>query len=817
MYFLSLLSVPIAKAVCHTMDGLESNSLSKGSRDSDFFHDLLQFAPGNESLGFHEDNTLLDILSTPICSPHGNIPPEQLSHPTSLPSTIEEVYRLSAVTPSSFMQGVSEEDEGRPLLDIVTPVSGSFSAVSSTGDSARTAGIIPGSSGDPHRSTTASYLPTSMLIADLPSPVHLHSCNSLSTQGRVDTTPPNQHNLFNFPSVSLSRTLPPQTHPAAPPDLVHKDHTIASSLPVLLQGVELDSLSEEGIGVLESSIAASLGSLMDLVKQALPGVAISSADLTQLLNSLCGNLQQTLPVFQDRHLPTAGLPDSLPSLAPATSATLNATPTTSMALNAATTNAAESVSELEAPTPDIPETLQQRNPANNAGPETGGLTLPASTEATMSDLDDSDWEGMHSSVAQRFTHIDWTDRQRASRVPLIPAFPNAPAMPATKEQPLTEESSTSAANAEEDREITPTKNLPSRKRHAGGWPKGRPRKKVKQVLVEKPKLPLTGYAIFLSEKRRQVIDEYPEKAMNEINRVLGRIWSTMDNNQKRQYYEKASTDKKRYLSEIRLFLTARLKGMTDETVASMLMQNIDKQYAKVLQNEQDNGMLHCELCDKRFVNIANKFNHLESKPHLVILAHKLEKMAAVLVTQHLQQTGKLPDQSQNNEAVLLEYTELEGVSNTPSPMYAHEDRETASEALDSAFSARSVPDVPPPAASVCCKSHTHSITDVVVRDPLLSSVEVETSFELGSVMQQGPTSSLRKLLNDFGKVVSAVDKSLEEKKVAFSNLQGEHVDLQMAAGQWEYTSHGLHQELSGQREEYQVLQKDLLTLESLID
>ena len=795
------------------MDGLESNSLSKASGDGDFFHDLLHFAPGNESLGFHEDNTLLDILSTPICSPHGDIPPEQLSHPTSLPSTIEEVYRLSGVTPSPFMQGVGEEDEGRPLLDIVTPVSSSFSAISSTCDSASTAGIIPGSSGDPHRSTTASYLPASTLIADLPSPVHLHSCNALSTAGRVDTTASNQHNLFHFPSGTLSRTMPPQAHPAAPPDLVHKDHTIASSLPVLLQGVELDSLSEEGIGVLESSIAASLGSLMDLVKQALPGVAISSADLTQLLNSLCGNLQQTLPVFQERHFPTAGLPDFLPSLAPARSVTLNATPTTSVALTAAATNGAESVSVLETATPDIPETLQQVNPTSIAGPEAGGLSLPSSTVGTTSDLDDSDWEDMHSSVAQRFTHIDWTDRQRASQVPLNPAFPNAPAMPATKEQPLIEESSTKAVNAEEDREKTPTKSLPSRKRHAGGWPKGRPRKKVKQVLAEKPKLPLTGYAIFLSEKRRQVIDEYPEKAMNEINRVLGRIWSTMDNNQKRQYYEKASTDKKRYLSEIRLFLTARLKGMTDETVASMLMQNIDKQYAKVLQNEQDNDMLHCELCDKRFVNIANKFNHLESKPHLVILAHTLEKMAAVLVTQHLQQTGKLPDRGRN-KSVLLECTEPEDVSNTPSPMYAHEDSEIASEALDSAFSARSDPDVPS-VSSVCCKSHTHSITDVVVRDPL-SSAAVESCIELGSMIQ-GPTSSLMKLLNDFGKVVSAIDKTLEEKKVAFSNLQRQHVDLQMAAGQWEYMSHGVHQELSGQREEYQVLQKDLLTLESLFE
>ena len=795
------------------MDSLDAHSLAKTSAESDFFHDLLQFTPGNGGLGFHEDDPLLDILSTPICSPHGDISHEQLGHTPSLPSTIEEVYQLSAVTPSSFMQGDGEEEEGRPLLDIVTPVSSSFTAVTSTCNSARTAGMIPGSSGDAHQSTTTSHLPASTTNSDPPSPIHMHSCHAVSTAGTIGTIPSNHHNLFHFPPESLSGVLPSQAHHSASPDPVpsmHQDHSIASSLPVMLQGVALDSLRDEAIGVLEASLAASLGNLMEQLKQALPGIATSSADLTQLLSSLCGNLQQILPVSQDGHSPATDFPDSLPSFASARSATLGPTPT-SMATTTATANV------LASAAPNISEALQQLNPASVTGAETEGPSLPASTVGTpiISESDDSDWEDMHSSVAQCFTHIDWTDRQRTNRLQLVPAIPSAPATPTAKELQAIEQS----ASAEHDQKRTP-KKLPSHKRHAGGWPKGRPRKKVKQVLAEKPKLPLTGYAIFLSETRRQVIDEYPEKAMNEINRVLGRIWSTMDDNQKRQYYEKASTDKKRYLSEIRLFLTARLKGMTDETVASMLMQDIDKQYAKVLQNEQDNDMLHCELCNKRFVNIANKFNHLESKPHLVILAHTLEKMAAILVTQHLQQTGRLPDRGQN-QAILIEDAEPEGVSDPPPSMYSPEDRENtrsspvrASEAAESTFSESTDLDVPTESA-VCCKSHTHSITDVVVRDPL-PSAEVESCIQLGNIIQ-GPTRSIMKLLNDFGKVVSAIHKHHEEKKVTFANLQEQHVELQMAAGEQEYMAHGMHQELSGLREEHRVLQNNLLMLESIFD
>ena len=801
------------------MDGLEAHPLSKANADSDFFHDLLQFTPGNGSLGFHVDDTLLDILNTPLCPPHGDIPHEQLSHPVTLPSTIDEVYQITEETPSSFMQGDGEEEEGRPLLDIVTPVSSSFSAITSACGSARTAGLIPCSSRGLHQSTATSYLPASTFISDPPSPVHMHNCNAVSTAGRFDTIPSNQHSLFHFPTESLAGTLPPQTHHSNPPDPVHQDHAIANSLPGVLQGVGLDSLGDEGIGVLEASLSASLGSLMDQLKQNVPGVAVSSAAVAQLLNSLCGNLQQTLPILQDGMATV--IPDSFPASTSARSATLNPTPAMSVAVTAAATNATESMSELEGAAPNISEALKQPNPTDATGAETNGPSLPASTVGTpiVSDSDDSDLEDMHSSVAQRFTHIDWTDRQRTSQVQLIPFVPSAPVADTTKEQQVTEESGTSAATAEEEQDKTTKKNLPPHKRHAGGWPKGRPRKKVKQVQAEKPKLPLTGYAIFLSEKRRQVIDEYPDKAMNEINRVLGRIWSTMDNSQKRQYYEKASTDKKRYLNEIRLFLTARLKRMTDETVASKLMRDIDKQYAKVLQNEQDNDLLHCELCDKRFVNIANKFNHLESKPHLVILAHTLEKMAAVLVTQHLQQAGRLPERGQN-EAILIEDAEPEGVSGILPSIHSLQDREKAHKSPAQASetpqgtSERADLDVlaEPP---VCCKNHTHSITDVAVRDPLLSA-ETESCIEVGSIIQ-GSTSSLMKLLNDFGKVVSAIHKQQEEKKAAFANLQEQHVDLQMAAGEQEYIAHELHQELSGQQEEHRVLQKDLLKLESLFD
>ena len=587
---------------------------------------------------------------------------------------------------------------------------------------------------------------------------------------------------------------------------------------MVLHGVEGDSVSDEVSGLLEAGPTASVGSLFDQLKQALP--IGGGLDFTQLLSSLYSNLQQTLLNSQDG-LSTV-FPDGISNSASATrlsSLAVDPTPT-SMVMASASTNTVESLPGFASVAPDISEALQQLNPASVVATEFEDPSLPASTAGTpvISDSDDSEWEDVHSSVAQRFTHIDWTDKQRTSRVQLIPTIPTAPATPTVREQQTAEQSGSSAALVEEDKEQTP-KKLPSHKRHAGGWPKGRPRKKMKQVLAEKPKLPLTGYAIFLSETRRQVIDEYPEKAMNEINRVLGRIWSTMDNNQKRQYYEKASIDKKRYLNEIRLFLSAKLKGLTDESVASVLMKDIDKQYAKVIQNEQDNDMLHCELCDKRFVNIANKFNHLESKPHLVILAHTLEKMAAILVTQHLQQTGRLPGRGQN--AILIEEdAEPEGVRDEPLSVFSLVNREKAGNSqLPPEEPVKNTSEVAdfdiPLEGPICCKNHTYSVTDVFVRDPLSSTGE-ESCTDVGSITQ-GPTSSLMKLLNDFGKVVSAIHKDCKEKKTICKDLQEEQVELQTAAGEQEYMSQGLQQELDGLREEHRTLQNNLRKLESMFD
>lgn len=791
------------------MDGLETHSLAKASSEDDFMYDLLQFTTGNGGLGFHEDDPLFNILSTPISPSHEDIPHGQLLHPPSLPRTIEEVYQLSPVTPNSFMQGDGEEEEGRPILDMLTPVSSSFAAaVTNACSSARTAGAMPDSSRGLRLLTTTSCLPASTLASGPPSPILLPSCSAVSTVGTTDTISSNHHNYI--------WTLSTQTPHVAPPYSIlssHQDGAIASLLPMVLQG---DSLGDEASGLLEAGPAASLGSLMDQLKQALP---TGASDITQLLNSLCSSLQQTLPVSQDGHFPSTVFADGIPNSASARLSALDPTPT-SMVMAATGTNAAESMSGLASTAPDLSEALQQLNRASVIATEIEDPSLPPSTVGTpvISDSDDSDWEDVHSSVAQRFTHIDWTDKQRTSRVQPIPTVHTAPATPTAKELQTTEQSGTSAALAEEDIEQTP-KKLPSHKRHAGGWPKGRPRKKVKQVLAEKPKLPLTGYAIFLSETRRQVIDEYPEKAMNEINRVLGRIWSTMDNSQKRLYYEKASTDKKRYLNEIRLFLSARMKGLTDETVASMLMQDIDKQYAKVIQNEQDNDILHCELCDKRFVNIANKFNHLESKPHLVILSHTLEKMAAILVTQHLQQTGRLPDRGQN--AILIdEDAEPEGVPNEPPAILSLVNREkTCNSQLPPAETAKGTSESAdsdvPVKDPICCKNHAYSVTDVYVRDPHPSVAE-ESYVDLGSITQ-GPTSSLMKLLNDFGKVVSAIHKHREETKTICNDLQEQQAELQTTAGEQEYMSQGLHEELSDLREENQALQNNLQMLESMFD
>ena len=63
-----------------------------------------------------------------------------------------------------------------------------------------------------------------------------------------------------------------------------------------------------------------------------------------------------------------------------------------------------------------------------------------------------------------------------------------------------------------------------------GWPKGKKRKKVRDINA--PKQPLTGYVRFLNERREKVRADNPGLTFSEITKLLGSEWSKLPQHEK---------------------------------------------------------------------------------------------------------------------------------------------------------------------------------------------------------------------------------------------------------------------------------------------
>jgi hypothetical protein len=85
------------------------------------------------------------------------------------------------------------------------------------------------------------------------------------------------------------------------------------------------------------------------------------------------------------------------------------------------------------------------------------------------------------------------------------------------------------------------------------WSQYAPRlKKIKKVRKEGPKRGKTSYLFFCSDKRGEIMKEFPGLSVKEITIKLGALWKELknSNNEEYKHYEKlASEDNKRYYSE----------------------------------------------------------------------------------------------------------------------------------------------------------------------------------------------------------------------------------------------------------------------------
>ena len=66
----------------------------------------------------------------------------------------------------------------------------------------------------------------------------------------------------------------------------------------------------------------------------------------------------------------------------------------------------------------------------------------------------------------------------------------------------------------------------------------------------KPKRGLTAYMFFCSERREQIIKDFPDLTFGEVGKKLGKMWRGLSQEMKIPYEEKAKADKERYLREM---------------------------------------------------------------------------------------------------------------------------------------------------------------------------------------------------------------------------------------------------------------------------
>lgn len=82
----------------------------------------------------------------------------------------------------------------------------------------------------------------------------------------------------------------------------------------------------------------------------------------------------------------------------------------------------------------------------------------------------------------------------------------------------------------------------------------KPKKKVEQEGIQKPKKALTSYFCFMNAKRQQVKDENPNDKVGDISKKLGEMWKSMGEEEKKPFQEVAAKDKERHLKEMEEFL-----------------------------------------------------------------------------------------------------------------------------------------------------------------------------------------------------------------------------------------------------------------------
>ncbi len=191
--------------------------------------------------------------------------------------------------------------------------------------------------------------------------------------------------------------------------------------------------------------------------------------------------------------------------------------------------------------------------------------------------------------------------------------------------------------------VTPIQVIPSsppkRKRHGGGWPKGKSRK---SGVLPPPKPPSSGYGLFLSEHMAEQKEKSSE-SMSQVSKQLGQMWSALSSQEKEVYYRKSTAERSRYLTELRHYLLA---------TSGLAVEDVDKLLSQTLATENNDSLLICELCKLTFTSLHNKRCHYAGRQHTQTLldtfrsrpaAKQEETMISVVASEAVKFNGNLLD------------------------------------------------------------------------------------------------------------------------------------------------------------------------------
>lgn len=121
--------------------------------------------------------------------------------------------------------------------------------------------------------------------------------------------------------------------------------------------------------------------------------------------------------------------------------------------------------------------------------------------------------------------------------------------------------------------------------------KGKNKKKVPKD-VNAPHKPLNPYVLFLNKTRDSVRSAHPESSFTEVAKLLSAKWTSLDESEKKQYFDAAAKDRERYRAEYSVYRTTENYRKFQECKKSGKFDVIEKHVKKSKDERHKNVKKH---------------------------------------------------------------------------------------------------------------------------------------------------------------------------------------------------------------------------------